>query len=61
MDGFTIKCNECGREQVLKSGQYFNPSNEVANIYLYVDHYDLAITISCQCDNEIESKGYHNA
>lgn len=60
MDGFTIKCNKCGKEQELKANEDFNSGESERDIYLYADYYDRSITISCQCDNEIESRGYHN-
>lgn len=53
MEGFTIKCNKCGKEQRLITKEFF----DCENIKVYPDrpHYTdfyPSINIDCECGNE---------
>lgn len=55
MDGFTIKCNKCGKEQMLSSDMHFSVDKTIS---LYVASYQEEIIIECECGNSVEEEPY---
>ena len=56
MEGFTLRCNKCGREVKLKGNKFYNKQwddDYNQKIILGVNWYSQEVEIKCECGNEI--------
>ena len=56
MEGFTLKCNRCGRELKLKGNNFYSIQADKQyhnKLFLGIDWHYEEVKIKCECGNEV--------